>query len=96
MKGLGFEYKDSDPYDDVQLRTTAISQCAEAGDPWYAFCDSTHRIVLLIRRVRVLSELKSRFDHFLKTGDDSKIPSDLTSVTFRTVRPSPRCSLARD
>ncbi|KAL1947448.1 hypothetical protein VTO73DRAFT_14409 [Trametes versicolor] len=66
VKRLGFEYKDSDPYDDVQLRTTAISQCAEAGDPW------------------VLSELKSRFDHFLKTGDDSKIPSDLTSVTFRT------------
>ncbi|OJT04088.1 Aminopeptidase 2, mitochondrial [Trametes pubescens] len=66
VKRLGFEYKDSDPYDDVQLRTTAISQCAEAGDPW------------------VLGELKSRFDHFLKTGDDSKIPSDLTSVTFRT------------
>lgn len=38
MKRLGFEYKDSDPYDDVQLRTTAISQCAEAGDPWYALC----------------------------------------------------------
>lgn len=53
-----------------------------------------YRIVFLIRRVRVLSELKSRFDHFLKTGDDSKIPSDLTSVTFRTVRPSLRRPLA--
>ncbi|KAI0781326.1 leucyl aminopeptidase [Trametes elegans] len=65
VKRLGFEYKASDPYDDIQLRTTAIEQAAEAGDAWYAF------------------DLKDRFDHFLKTGDDSKIPADLTSVTFR-------------
>ncbi|RDX52652.1 hypothetical protein OH76DRAFT_1553921 [Lentinus brumalis] len=32
----------------------------------------------------VVEELKSRFDHLLKTGDDSKIPSDLTNITFRT------------
>ena len=36
-------------------------------------------------RPRVVDELKSRFDHFLKTGDDSKIPSDLTAITFRIV-----------
>ncbi|KAI8998978.1 leucyl aminopeptidase [Trametes punicea] len=65
VKRLGFEYKRSDPYDDVQLRTTAVEQAAEAGDPW------------------VIGELKSRFDDFLKTGDDSKIPGDLTNVTFR-------------
>ncbi len=46
MKRLGFEYKDSDPYDDVQLRTTAISQCAEAGDPWYISYDGS-RIIML-------------------------------------------------
>ena len=32
-----------------------------------------------------MEELRSRFDHFLKTGDDSKIPSDLTGVVFRIV-----------
>ncbi|KAI0637348.1 leucyl aminopeptidase [Trametes polyzona] len=65
VKRLGLEFSDSDSYDDVQLRTTAIEQAAEAGDPW------------------VLSELKSRFDHFLKTGDDSKIHGNLTTIIFR-------------
>ncbi|KAI0713398.1 peptidase family M1-domain-containing protein [Earliella scabrosa] len=65
VKEYGFEYSESDSYDVQQLRTTAIQQAADAGDPW------------------VVDELKSRFDHFLKTGDDSKIPSDLTAVTFR-------------
>ncbi|CDO74865.1 hypothetical protein BN946_scf185004.g15 [Trametes cinnabarina] len=65
VERLGLDYKSSDSYDDIQLRTLAIEQAAAAGDPW------------------VVGELKSRFDHFLKTGDDSKIPSDLTNVTFR-------------
>ncbi|KAI0806986.1 peptidase family M1-domain-containing protein [Fomes fomentarius] len=30
----------------------------------------------------VVDELKSRFDHFLKTGDESKIPSDLRQIAF--------------
>ena len=34
---------------------------------------------------RVVKELQSRFDHFLKTGDDSMIPRDLTGVIFRIV-----------
>ncbi|TBU29067.1 peptidase family M1-domain-containing protein [Dichomitus squalens] len=66
VKQHGFDYSDSDTYDVQQLRTTAIEQAADAGDPW------------------VVKELTSRFDHFLKTGDDSKIPSDLTGVVFRT------------
>lgn len=37
---------------------------------------------------RVVKELQSRFDHFLKTGDDSKIPNDLTGVIFRIVSAS--------
>ncbi|GLB35338.1 putative aminopeptidase [Lyophyllum shimeji] len=32
----------------------------------------------------VVKELKSRFDHFMKTGDRSKIPADLLRVTFAT------------
>jgi aminopeptidase 2 len=28
--------------------------------------------------------LKSRFDHFAKTGDDSKIPADLQQIIFST------------
>ena len=34
---------------------------------------------------RVLKELKSRFAHFMKTGDDSKIPADLQRVIFAVV-----------
>ncbi|KAI0668551.1 leucyl aminopeptidase [Trametes maxima] len=64
VKRLGFEYKESDPYEDGQLRTTAIEEAASAGDPW------------------VVGELKSRFDHFLQTGDDSKIPADLVPIIF--------------
>ncbi len=48
--------------------------------------------------LRVVDELKSRFDHFLKTGDESKIPSDLRQIAFRIVsvpdcalHPGPRC-----
>lgn len=32
----------------------------------------------------VLKELKGRFDHYLKTGDDSKIPADLIRIAFST------------
>lgn len=32
----------------------------------------------------MLDELKSRFDHFAKTGDDSKIPADLQNIIFST------------
>jgi hypothetical protein len=35
---------------------------------------------------RVISELKGRFDHFMKTGDDSKMPGDIIQTIFRTVR----------
>ena len=34
----------------------------------------------------VIAELKGRFAHFLETGDDSKIPTDLTRITYRVVR----------
>lgn len=34
---------------------------------------------------RVLKELQSRFEHFMKTGDDSRIPPDLQRVIFITV-----------
>ncbi|KAL9714866.1 Aminopeptidase 2 mitochondrial [Leucoagaricus gongylophorus] len=33
----------------------------------------------------VIAELQGRFNYFMKTGDDSRIPADLQSVTFRTV-----------
>lgn len=34
---------------------------------------------------RVINELKLRFNEYLKTGDDSRIPPDLERVTFRMV-----------
>lgn len=33
----------------------------------------------------VIKELQGRFEHFMKTGDDSRIPADLQRVTFSTV-----------
>ena len=33
---------------------------------------------------RVIKELQSRFNHFVKTGDDSRIPPDLETITYRT------------
>jgi aminopeptidase 2 len=39
---------------------------------------------------RVIAELKGRFDHFMKTGDDSKMPGDIIGCIFSTVRL--RCS----
>ncbi|RXW20987.1 hypothetical protein EST38_g4846 [Candolleomyces aberdarensis] len=59
----------------------------------YEFNESDSRDVKLLRKLaitqaaggkesKVLDELKSRFDHFAKTGDDSKIPADLQQVIF--------------
>jgi len=36
----------------------------------------------LAKDEEVLKELRSRFDHFMRTGDDSKIPADLQRITF--------------
>lgn len=38
-----------------------------------------------LNEFRVVKELQSRFEHFMKTGDDSRIPPDLQRVTFITV-----------
>jgi hypothetical protein len=35
---------------------------------------------------RVIAELKGRFEYFMKTGDDSKMPSDIIGAIFTTVR----------
>jgi len=32
---------------------------------------------------RVIKELQSRFNHLVKTGDDSRIPPDLETITYR-------------
>ena len=41
---------------------------------------------LICGECSVIAELQGRFNYFMKTGDDSRIPADLQSVTFRTVR----------
>ena len=33
--------------------------------------------------ISVIEQLRSRFDHFLKTGDNSRIPADLLNITYR-------------
>jgi hypothetical protein len=41
----------------------------------------TYRLVC-----RVIAELKGRLNYFMKTGDDSKMPSDIIGAIFITVR----------
>ncbi|EAU88167.2 leucyl aminopeptidase [Coprinopsis cinerea okayama7 len=59
----------------------------------YDFKDSDSRDVKLLRKLaisqaafgrdpKVIAELRSRFDHLLKTGDDSKIPADLQGTIY--------------
>lgn len=36
---------------------------------------------------RVVEELRSRFAHYMKTGDDSKIPAELEIITYGIVSP---------
>jgi hypothetical protein len=53
--------------------------------PWFhAFRSYLRKIETFF--VRVIKELQSRFAHFMKTGDDSKIPADLQRVIFSVVR----------
>ena len=35
------------------------------------------------RLCSVVEELRNRFDHFLKTGDDSRIPPDLQDIVYK-------------
>jgi len=41
---------------------------------------------LICGECSAITELQGRFNYLMKTGDDSRIPADLQSVTFRTVR----------
>jgi len=61
----------------------------------YDFAESDPRDVKLLRKLavsqaaagkdpKVLEELKSRFKHFMETGDDTKIPADLQGIIFST------------
>jgi hypothetical protein len=49
----------------------------------------------MLAAVRVVKELTRRFDHFVETGDDSKIPADLQMAIFSTVCSSVCWFLAR-
>jgi aminopeptidase 2 len=39
----------------------------------------------MLAAIRVIRELTRRFDHYVETGDDSKIPADLQMAIFSTV-----------
>lgn len=45
-------------------------------------------------RGRVVEELRSRFAHYMKTGDDSKIPAELEIITYGIVSPTRASRLA--
>lgn len=82
---LGYEYPDGESTDTSLLRTCAITQAANAQDGGYVgFSLHIKRSDAVL--CRVIKELKSRFDHFVRTGDDSRIPADLQRVIFSVVR----------
>ncbi|KIL68636.1 hypothetical protein M378DRAFT_71638 [Amanita muscaria Koide BX008] len=75
---LGYEYEEKESPDTTSLRTCAITEAALAGDPGQA------AKYLNIHLHRVIQELRERFNHYMKTGDDSRIPADLQKIIFKT------------
>lgn len=81
---LGYQYNPGESSNEFLLRTCAITQALDAGDPEYvAFLPPW-----LANRswsISVANELTGRFTHFVSTGDDSKIPSDLVTAIYTAV-----------
>lgn len=86
IKRLGYEYSSDDSPSVTELRTRAITQAAQAGDAECVYYNLYIFIYTDCLASSVLKELKGRFDHYMKTGDDSKIPADLIRITFASVR----------
>ena len=82
VKRLGFEYPAGEHPSTTKLRTEAITIAAIHGNKeWVALrvciCEGFPNIFR-----RVVEELQSRFNHLVKTGDDSRIPPDLEAITY--------------
>ena len=82
MKRLGFEYPAGEHPSTTKLRTEAITIAAIRGDEecvtlqvW--ICEGFANIFR-----RVIKELQSRFNHLVKTGDNSRIPPDLETIIY--------------
>ena len=82
VKRLGFEYPAGEHPSTTKLRTEAITIAAIRGDEecvtlqvW--ICEGFANIFR-----RVIKELQSRFNHLVKTGDDSRIPPDLETIIY--------------
>ncbi|KAJ6582902.1 leucyl aminopeptidase [Mycena vulgaris] len=61
---LGYQSDPGESSNESLMRTWAIAQALDAGDP------------------AVANELKGRFGHFLTTGDDSQIPSEIATAIY--------------
>lgn len=44
------------------------------------------QLLMICGEYSVMKELQGRFQYFMETGDDSRIPADLQNVIFSTVR----------
>ena len=82
MKRLGFEYPAGEHPSTTKLRTEAITIAAIRGDEECVILRAIREGFSNTFR-RVIKELQSRFNHLVETGDDSRIPPDLETITYR-------------
>jgi hypothetical protein len=62
-----------------------IDLAASGRDPKSVLVLLRRELILKEHLNRVIAELRSRFDHFLKTGDDSKMPADILATIYSVV-----------
>ena len=84
VKRLGYDFPADEHPDITQLRALAVTAAAKAGDERYKFDSSGHESQTYMLN-SVNSELRSRFQHLMKTGDDSKNAGDLQAITYSQV-----------
>ncbi|KAJ6489207.1 peptidase family M1-domain-containing protein [Mycena vitilis] len=74
VQRLGYDDTEDDSVDIIQLRKTAIRGASEGRDERHVSVSCTY----------IVQELQSRFADYMKTGNDTKIPSNIKPTIFAT------------
>ena len=83
VKRLGFEYPAGEHPSITKLRTESITIAAIRDDKECVVLRACVREGFPNIFRRVIEELRSRFNHLVETGDDSRIPPDLEAITYK-------------
>lgn len=83
VRRLGFEYPAGEHPSTTKLRTESITIAATRDDKECVALRACIREGFPNIFRRVIEELKSRFNHLVETGNDSKIPPDLEAIIYR-------------